>query len=356
MGAVVPSFVFDFESGMQVITETEFARFNASDNRWWDKVAKVRTTGKKQEIIAWLLSTAQIRSQGLGGNMHFADMSAIDTTYVVGNAGEGLELTRDQMEDNDGNGFDFAAEWSATMGAYMAYWPQKQTASLIINGTTASSLAYDAIPYFSPIGSPHPVNPLKTSVGSFANQFTGAASGTYPGALPIDESVTIDVALKNLQLAVAYIGSIKMPNGVDPRFLKPRRMLVAPRLVSRAQILVNAKVLPLPATGGAGAADVESVMRNWGFLEPLEVQEFGGISTAQDTTWYLACEQLTSTQLGGLVYVDREPFKITYYTGQGGGTGMDAILDRARTLEWHCQGRNVGGYGHPYALFMCSPT
>jgi len=54
---------------------------------------------------------------------------------------------------------------------------------------------------------------------------------------------------------------------------------------------------------------------------------------------------------GAFVYVDREAFRITYYTGQGGGNGVDAILDRADELEWHCKGRNVAGYGHPYTFF-----
>jgi hypothetical protein len=66
------------------------------------------------------------------------------------------------------------------------------------------------------------------------------------------------------------------------------------------------------------------------------------------------CEQVTGSQLGGLVYVEREAFSIRYYTGRGGGNGVDAILDRADELEWHTSGRNVGGYGHPYAIFKCT--
>jgi hypothetical protein len=31
-------------------------------------------------------------------------------------------------------------------------------------------------------------------------------------------------------------------------------------------------------------------------------------------------------------------------------------LDRARELEWHNQGRNAVGYGHPYVIFKVNPT
>jgi hypothetical protein len=378
MAALTPSFLFDFESEMDRITETEFARMVASDNLWWRDVARVRNTGKKREILAWLLSTARIYDAGkTGGDIKFDDMAATYQEYDVRNDAAGLELTKNQITDNDGNGFDFAAEWSAQMGALMAYRPQEKIAQMILNGdvaswtgdnnSTVSSLAYDGVQYFASrsgsinSGNGHPVNQFRTASGKYYNWFTGAASGSYPGALPIDESVTVDVALKNLQLAIAYIASIKMPNGKHPRFLKPRRLMVAPRLVARAQQLTNARYIAQAAgASGGGSGDIEAIINNWGFLQPIEVQEFAGATTGSgvsaDLVWYLACEQVTSTQLGALVYVEREPFKITYYTGDGGGTGVDAVLDRARTLEWHVQGRNVAGFGHPYALFRADPS
>jgi hypothetical protein len=361
MPALTPSFLFDFESEMSSITEVEFSRLVASENLWWRDIAKVRTTGKKREILAWLLSTAQIYDAGLtGGDMKFDDMAATFQEYDVRNLAAGLKLTRNQIEDNDGNGFDFAAEWSANMGFLSAYWPQQKMSALILAGATATALAYDGVQFFADNlvngGNGHPLNQFRTSAGKYFNWFHGAAATGYPGALPIDESVTVDVALKNLQIAIAYIASIKMPNGVQPRFLKPRRLMVAPRLVARAQQLTNAKYIAQAAgASGGGTGDIEAIISNWGFTQPIEVQEFAGVAPGDgalpDLSWYLACEQLSSTQLGSLVYVDREAFRVTYYTGAGGGTGVDAILDRARELEWHNQGRNIAGYGHPYGLF-----
>ena len=364
--ALVPSFLFDFESEMARITENEFARLIASDNLWWQDCTKTRPTGKKREIIAWLLSTQRIYDAGkTGGNIQFDDMFAVSQEYDVRNAAGGLELQKNQVTDNDGDGFDFAAEWSANMGAFAAYWPQSLVATLILNGATnTNGTCYDGLNFFQngAGGTPHPYTQFNVGLGGFFNWMTGGAlqNLNYPGALPIDESVPTETALKNLQIAMAYIATIKMPNGVTPRYLKPIRLFHAPRLTARAQQLTNAKFLAQAATAGGGSGDVDAIMKAWGLMQPVEVQEFAGQTSGDgakvDTTWYLACEQMSSTQLGGFVYVDREAFKVKFYTGDGGGTGVDAILDRARTLEWHIDGRNIAGYGHPYAFFRFDAT
>lgn len=337
MPAITPEFMFDFESNMQAITENEYARL--VQNLFWQKITKVRPSGSRREIIAWLLSTAQIYDQGKGGNVRFDDLVSVVTQFESNNAGTGLRLDKNQVEDLDGNGLELAAKWSGDIGAYMAYWPQKQVTNLIKTGETG--IAYDAQAFFS---AAHPVNPFWGNV-TYANLYTGAVAGSYPGALPIDDSVDVDTALKNLGIGIAAIASIKMPNGVDPRFLTARQILVPPRMVPRAQQLTKARFIAQASSGGAGSGDVDALIRNWGLMEPIEVQEFAG----DDTTWYIACEEMATTQLGALVYVDREPFTIKYYSGSGGGY-VDAILARARQLEWLVDGRNVAGFGHPYCL------
>lgn len=369
--ALTPSFLFDFESNMQAITEREYTRLTA--NLWWQKFCKIRPSSSRKEVIAWLLSTAMIRSTGKGGNIDFDDLVSISTEYVNQDAGDGLILPKNQLTDLDGKGLELATQWSADIGAYMAYWPQKQVSKAILNGEVG--IGYDKVAFFkgwdaaNHIGL-HPYNPYNLGIGGFANVFTGAAdigSGfAYPGACPIDDSVTLDVAVINLSKVIAYIGGIKQANGEDPRMLIPRAILCPPRMVPRVQQLTKAKVIAQAAASGGGGADVEAIMKAWGFQEPVEAQEIGGnfsytlddgtTVSGDDKTCYLAVEQITTTQLGALVYVDREPFKITYYTGDGGGTGLDAILDRAKLLEWHCQGRNTTGYGHPYLLFKLKPT
>jgi phage major head subunit gpT-like protein len=349
MPAITPQFMFDFESRMQAITENEYARFGA--NLWWSKIANRRPTGARREIIAWLLSTARIEKldgKRGGGSMRFDDIVSTYTEFEAEPAGAGLQLEKAQLEDTDGNGLEIGAKWAGDIGAYMSYWPQKQTVKLLKEGHLSTSLGYDAQIFFS---AAHPVNPFNTGAGTFQNIFTGAASGSYPGACPIDESVSLDVAIVNLAKMFAYIKSIKMPNGDDPRFLKPTQLVVPPRLQQRAVQLTSAKFIAQAAVTGGGSADVEALIRSFGFVEPIVADELSGFES--DTTFFLATQEMSSSQLGGIVYVDRLPFSITYYTGEGGGTGVDAILRRADLLEWQCKGRNVAGYGHPYTLFKC---
>lgn len=371
-GGVTPTFLFDFEKNMQTIQENEYIRL--VQDLWWSKIARLRPSGSKAERINWLLSTAMIRSEGKGGNKQFDDLVQLTKEYVNRNAGAGFEVTRDQLDDLDGGGLDLAGQWSRDIGAYMAYWPQKQVIKAILNGEAPASLAYDNVSYFSGWNAGthtgnHPYNPYNVALGGYANLLTGAAdvgSGySYPGALPIDASVTTDVALANVAKAVAYVRSIKMPNGEDPRKLKAVGIFNPPAMSPRVQQLTNAKFVAQAATGGgAGSADVEYLIRNWGFTMPTEVDEFagnfsyvldmedgGGTVSGTDTTWYLACEQQSSSQLGALTYVDREPFSVPMF-----GDQAFPELSRKRKLEYHCKGRNVTGYGHPFLLFKIKAT
>lgn len=342
MGALTPSFLFDFESNMKAITENEYARL--SSNLWWSRFMKTMPSASAKELVAWIVSTAQIEDlEQQGGKAVFEDLVSKYTTFENRFNGAALKLKKSQLEDLDGNGLDYAAKWSADIGAQMAYWPQKQLVSLMKNGhvtTGPAGAAYDGLAYFA---TNHPVNPGNPGSTTYSNLLTGA--GTYQ----IDDAVSVDVALVNLAKVVAAIKAIKMPNGVDPRFLRPAALIVPPRMQQRAVQLTNAKFIAQAATSGGGSGDVEALVASFGFTQPIVADELAGFES--DTTYFLACEELSSSQLGAFVYIDRDPFKITYYTGSGGGTGVDALLDRANELEWHCQGRNGIGYGHPYHFF-----
>lgn len=356
MPAITPSFLMDFESRMQAIVEDEYSRL--SSELWWSEVAKLRPSGSKREVIAWLISTAQIEDLGLkGGEMPFRDIESKYTEYENRFAGNGLKLLKSDLEDLDGKGLEVAAHWSRDMGSYMAYWPQKKIAELILAGETGTT--YDGKAFFAKDHLSNPASGTKT----FANLFSGAAASTpatdpndaiYPGAAPIDDSISVETALTNLSKVVAYIESIRMPNAVDPRYLSVKGMLVAPRMMARATQLTNAKTIAQSAASGGGGADVEALIKSLGVATPIKAREFA----AEPTTYYLIAEQLSSSQLGSLTYVDREPFAINYYSGVGGSgvVGIDAILNRANELEWHCKGRNVAGYGHPFLLFKVKAT
>lgn len=345
MPALTPRFLFDLESNMRLISERDYDRLLSQ--LWWQLVAKTMPSGAKAERINWLLDTAKIeRTLAGGGEVTFEDIVSRTTEYVNENAAAGLELKKETLEDHDGNGVELATHWARQMGAYAAYWPQKEIARAIRdNGNT-----YDGLPFFSDNGSPHLVNPFKPGAGSFANDLTGAASGIFPGAVPIS-GVTFDVAIANLQKVIAFVASIPMPNGEDPRMLVVNKLIVPPALTAVAQQLTQAQFIAQAATSGGGGADVSAVIRNWGFGEPVTAPELGSAFGGSDDTYYVLAEEITSNELGAFVYVDREPFQMIFH-----GPMTDAELARTRKMQWTTEGRNVVGNGHPYLLFRCQAT
>lgn len=346
MPALTPSYLMDFESRMQRLTEQEYARFN--QNLWWPKITKVRQSTSRRDVLTWLLSTATIRDQGKGGNIAFEDLVAQYTEVESMYSGEGLKLRRAQLEDTDGDGLNLGAEWSTQIGFQMAYWPQKRVVDVLKNGgDPLKYTGYDKLPFFAKA---HPINPFNVGLGTYDNVFTGPAVGSYPGAVPIDEGVPLDVALANLSKIMGYIATIKMPNGEDPRFLRPALILCPPRLFPRAVQLTGAKFLGMPVTGGGAATtDVEAIIKALGYAMPVMVDELAGYEN--DTTYFVACENIQSSELGAVIYTERESYKINYYSNID-----QAQLDRAQELEWHCIGRNVVSSGHPYLLFKCKAT
>lgn len=334
---ITPAFLFDLESNMRVIATREYERLNA--NIWWRSVMKLapRSSSKKERLI-WLLDTARIQKNGKGGNIEFDDIVSQTTEFEFENAAAGLKIKKEELDDIDGNGVDYATHWSRQMGAYSAYWPQKMLAqAMLANGTT-----YDTKAFFA---TDHPVNPYDSSAGTYANLFTGAASGSYPGALPIDDSVTMDVAIQNLAKAYAYVASIPMPNGEDPRNLRIAGLVVPPMLMPRAVQLTSAKFIAQVAGSYAASADVEALIRKFGLGEPIVAPELGAAFGGSDTDYYLLMEEVTTSELGAFVYVPREEFSILFY-----GPQTDAQLGRIREYQWLTEGRNNVLNGHPYLL------
>lgn len=346
MPAITPSFLFDLESNMRMIASREYDRLNA--NLWWPRVMRTMPRSQsKKERVTWLLDTARIQQTGKGGNLEFEDIVSQTTEYEFINASAGLKIKKEEFEDHDGNGINFAAHWSRGIGAYSAYWPQKMLATAILaNGTT-----YDGLSFFN---AAHPYNPYLASAGTFQNVFTGAAAGIYPGAIPIDNSVSVEVAVQNIAKAIAYIASIKMPNGEDPRHLRLSTLIVPPALTARAQQITNAKyiaqVAAVAGTAG-GSADVEAVIRNFGLGQPIEATELGSAFGGSDTDYYLGVEEITSNELGAFAYCPREDFSVLFY-----GPQNDAQLARIREFQWMTEGRNNVLNGHPYLLFRASAT
>jgi hypothetical protein len=406
LGALTPSFVFQYEKRMRVLQEDEFARTLMADNLWYTRVAKQLSIDGASERLTWFLSTAGFRAIGDGGNIPFEPLVTQSTELVPQRYASAISVKKDELLDARGGGLDILAEWSKQIGYMTAYFPQRLIAELIMNGTNTdgSANAYDGVPYFadnlvstnfngtSIVG--HPYNPWRPQLGGYVNWLHGSATTytqpngqvvTYPGALPIDytNATTTDIAFSNLTKAIAFVGSYKMPDGITPRFLRARALIGPSNLVPRMAEITDTKFIARAAGSGGGSGDIAGVIARWGLTgRPLEAQELNsttnyvttieqaqqtatgqatGVKTlyqetikGNDTTYYLVMEQNMSSMLGGLAHVVREPVNVNYFTGEAGSegaaTGIDAILNRALEVEYIAQGRFSGQYGHPYAL------
>lgn len=341
MPALIPTNLANLETRMSYVTEEAYRSLTA--NLWWPRITRVRQTTAGKEILNWLLDTARIRPLGkFGGNLPFSDLVSQSMEMEPSFAGAGFRLTRKQFEDTDAGGLNLAAAWSRQIGAQMAYWPQEYTAQLLMDGENVN--AYDKKPFFA---KDHPVNPYLGANGPTYSNLFSTGSGATP-ALPIHGvgtgAVTVDVAQQNLQKLIAYVASRKMPNGVQPRRLRLAALLVPPSLTFRASLITQAKFIAANAAGGGAASmDVEALISTMG-LQVIEAAELAGYES--ETTYFAVCEEITEGEVGGLIYLDRDPFKIAYY-----GPQTEAQLSRADELEWHCKGRNGITFGHPYLIY-----
>jgi phage major head subunit gpT-like protein len=347
MPAVTPSYLATFETRMEAIRNDEYARFSAQDFLWWDMVTTRRQSQSKTDIVSFLLNSAMIRDTGNGGNISFDDMAATYKEIETLHRGAGFKITKSQMEDiyngiPGGEALDFAGQWSTDIGAYMAYWPQKQVAEYIKNAHDAAyATSYDGKAFFA---TDHPNHPKDLSRGTYSNLLSGA--GTYA----IHSSVDDDDAMVNLTKVFAHIAAMKMPNGVDPRGLRPAGILCGPTLAPRVAQLLDAKFIAKTAGSGAGSADGHAALvSRLGIAPPVQADELAGFES--DTTYFVICRQAASSSLGAIIYAEREPFYVNNY-----GPMTDAQLSRSDEFEWHCKGRNAVSGGHPYLLVKVKAT
>jgi phage major head subunit gpT-like protein len=347
---LTPQFVVDLTTNITHIVENEYA--NVAANLWWSKVAKLRTSKSAKEDINWLMSSASLDKYGSAPKVVYDELTFLRTSYEPEYAGKGLKLKRADFEDLDGRGIESATAWAAQQGQLMAYHPQRLIGELLRGGT--ASTCYDGQNYFS---TAHPYHLYDSGKGTYANLFTSTASGNYPGVCRLDAGVSLEDAFLALSKAIAYIEEITMPDGITPRNLRPVCLLVPPKMHVRAVQLSNSKLFPIGVANGTGggSADMAAVIDSWGLAPPIKAPELRSQTgyTSGDTTAYLVCKEANSTALGGLVYVEREPFQIVSYTGLN---GQNVELGRTQELEWLVNGRNVGGYGHPFAIFALPAT
>jgi hypothetical protein len=371
-GAFTSDFLFSIERRMRNINERNYMKLLASGNLWAPKVLKNMPLEGKSERVTWLLDTASIEQLTPndggenGGSINFDELATITTEYFPAYHARGFRIGKMRWLNFLQGGIDPVSRWAGAVGTYGAYYPQRLAAQLLLNG--ANITGYDGVSFWN---TAHPNHPLIPALGSYANLFTGSASGVYPGACPIDDTVALDVALTNLSKILGYIeGSILQPNGAgDPRLLVARYILHPKRMTARVNMICNAAEIPIASTGGAGSADVRAHFQRYGTIEPIEAKELGAATsytipgplgvpvtvTGSDTTFYIVCEEASDTELGALLLNMRMPFTLHTYTGDTGGGG-NALLGRQQKAEYHYDGWIGANVGHPYAIFQCKAS
>lgn len=343
MPAITPKFMMTFQSNLQHIAQEDYLA--ASSDLWYSEMAKIVPVTTGHTILTWLLNTAQIERTGkFAGKINYRDLISQKLEFDVGAAQDGFKLHRYQIEDTDSGpaSLALAAERSSEWGQWMAYWPQTETYRGIIEGHTDAFLTYDGNPLFH--GS-HPINPARSGSPTFSNLWT---TGSGPGLLPIHSSgtgaVSREVAMQNLGKAIAYQKSIKASNGITPRRLKLKGIVVGPALATDAITATQSKVVAGVAGSGlaqGGPQDAEPLIKYIGIGKPIIADEL--TDNQFSTDYILLWEAPGARRLGPLVYAEREPFKMTQYAP------MDQReLGLIQNFEWQLQGRNALVAGHPY--------
>jgi phage major head subunit gpT-like protein len=348
MPAITPKWMMGFQSRLEHIANEDYLA--AASDLWYTDVAKIVPVTTGHTILTWLLNTAQIERSGKwGGKVNYRDLISQKLEFDVGAAQDGFKLHRYQIEDTDSGpaAVQLAAERSAEWGQWMAYWPQTETYRAIIEGNTDAFLTYDGLPMFH--GS-HPINPARSGSATFSNRWT---TGSGPGLLPIHSSgsgsVTREVAMQNIGKAIAYQKAIKASNGISPRRLKLKGIVVGPALATDAILATQSKTIASVAGTAAaqgGSADAEPMIKYIGIGRPIIADE---LTDAQfDTDYILLWEAPGSRRLGPFVYAEREAFKMTQY-----GPMDQRELGLIQNFEWQLQGRNALIAGHPYLATYC---
>jgi hypothetical protein len=375
-GIFTADFLFSIEKKAVIINERSFLERMSADDMWaMDGVLKPAPFEGKSERVTWVIDSSSIEQMTPanggedGGALTSEEMATVTTEYFPAHFGRQFKMGKLKFMNFVQAGINPLAIWSARMGRYGAYMPQRLAAMFILSGETV--IGYDGVAFFS---ASHPVHPLIASQGTYANLFTGAASGSYPGALPIDDSVTLDQAFINLVKGISYIeGAIPAPNGAgDPRMLHVEKILYPPQLQRRVTQLTEMSFYASASAGGAGSADgVKNIWKKFQLAKSQKAVEFDGnrsysvmnangtksTVSGSDTSYYMLAREAGESELGAARLNTRLPFGMQTYSGESGGVeGIDAVLGRSNDIEYHYQGWTAVNPGEPAYLHKFKST
>lgn len=354
--ADVPALVRAIDTRLVSIVSSAWARRQAA-GMWWKRIARTRPSETGTEFIQWLLETARLHPMDMGGRNVYSDFAAVNFSITNTEIGDDLKLKAIEILNALGgqngaerNALVLSEVWGRQMGMQGAYWPQLQTAGIMVQGANIgtsgtavtgvpaiAATSYDGLSFFN---TGHFINPV-------TKQTTGGPSGdgTFTN-LFYGRPMTPD----NYKLIGAYIESIPGPDGIS-RKIKPRivcsgsdnRFTVNQMLNARSEFFTD----PNNATGSAAATNITKILYDTDapVIDP-DLNVYG----AQAGTWWIAAELMEDDQLGGVIYQERLPFALNSYSPQS-----DVVLAQQESFEWKFRGWNRVSTGHPFLLYCVRP-
>ena len=350
MGLYLPAILRTVDSEVQTITSSAWAR--RLQYMWYERIVRRRTMDTGVDFIQWLLETARIRATGTGGIQTYSDQMGMNFSIVAKEYGDALRLTEMQIlnalgasqNGTERNALDQAANWSRQMGSGGAYWPQEQTAGILVSGTgaaldptpvTGPVMAYDGQPFFS---LSHPINPVTRDGRSVGNFTSGTFTNVFYGR-PLTGA--------NYALISAYIQTIPSPDG-KPRKIRPRTILTGTYDQLTADQLFAKRsdfyTDPLNPRGNAAGSNIIRELHDT--EDPISDADLTCPGAAQGM-WWIAAELREDDALAGIIYDERKPFGVRAYTDMS-----DAEIARQASFEWQFTGWNQVATGHPFLLFQ----
>lgn len=344
---VTTAFVNRFETNVQVLIQDAWKRRAAT--LFWDKLMLKRESATGRDQLFWLLDTAKITDEGLGGNKRADDIAANLFEIVNKNAGAMLRLTANELRDNQMSdvglrnmpAIDFAASWARQVGGHAAYWPQQGLVSLLSGGTT--NIGYDGVAFFS---TAHPVNQFNSGAGTFSNRISG-----FPLSVVTAGVYDLNKMAYNFAQVLATVRKTVQPNGL-PRDVVWKYVVAGPDMQFPLSQLFQAKTLAGSTAYGTMvnpfSSDTSGGVKQFSSLEGIEVLIMPELT--ETGVCYLVAEALPD-EGAAFIFQERDPFVLSSYTPE-----TDSSLQRRKEFEWSFDGRNAVSYGHPYLALRIEAT
>ena len=374
-------------TGVQRKKTNEYARI--AQKLVYQRFVKVLPSDTLEQKFVSLLEAQVIEDFGQdGGGVKFSDQVLCENTYVNHVHKWGGKWSEFKFKDTDrsgivgGEGIQLIGEATVQSTQKAAYYPQKYAVKTLRSGTSTSMntdngnavklVCYDGKALFA---HDHPYNFQKVGLGTFDNYLVGApvANTGYPGFLPLagpfaknagtgtweysaSASVSLEDAWDNLWKMVEWVSTLKMPDGVTPRFLSPSNIICSKRLQKAVVTLLSAKFISMKSgSSGGGSTDIEGSIRALGFSPPTILEELSAapdLATNEAYDWYIQCEEdQNASEIGAINIGMNMPWNIKVFSdgSSGGSASLELAIEDAVVAVGKM--RFFIGVGQPQYIF-----